>query len=414
VTSGHDETDQREGMLAGYRVLDLTQYLAGPGATRLLAELGAEVVKVELAPDGDGSRLLPWVRDGRSGFFVQHNVGKQSVCVDWSTEEGLALIRRLADGVDIVVENFGTAETLASRGLDYESLRATNPGLVYLSISAFGRESPWAAKPGFDYVAQAASGLMYMAGEPDRAPAIQWAALGDGNAAVHGFAAVGYALLHRERTGQGQFIDLAMTDCLFHYLDTALQGHHLSGGEYEPERYGVHHRLVFPAGNFKGPEGWITVLALHRQWPNVCRAIGRDDLVEDPRYAAMEDRTARRGELVPLIEEWMAGFDTDDDVVAALDAARVPACKVLRPVDAVGHPHFEARGMIRWIEDPVLGRVPAPGFPFKFGTHTDRADLTAPLLGEDNRRALTRCGLGDDEIDDLLARGVLVEGEPGS
>jgi len=399
-------------MLEGYRVLDLTQYLAGPGATRMLAELGAEVIKVELAPDGDGSRLLPWVRNGRSGFFVQHNVGKHSVCIDWSTEAGLALIRRLAEGVDIVVENFGTAETLAGRGLDYETLRSTNPGLVYLSISAFGRTSPWADKPGFDYVAQAASGLMHMAGEPERAPAIQWAALGDSNAAVHGFAAVGFALLHRERTGQGQYIDLAMTDCLFHYLDTALQAHHLSDGTYNPERYGVHHRLVFPAGNFRGPEGWITILALHRQWPNVCRAIGREDLIDDPRYAAMADRTARRMELVEVIEAWMAGFESDDAVVAALDGARVPACKVLRPVDAIGHPHFEARNMIRWIDDPILGRIPAPGFPFKFGSETERDNLRAPLLGEHNRQVLTACGLADDEIDALLADGTLREGEP--
>ncbi len=402
------------GMLAGYRVLDLSQYLAGPGATRLLAELGAEVVKIELAPDGDGARLLPWVRDGRSGFFVQHNLGKQSVCVDWSTEAGLALIRRLAERVDIVVENFGTAETLASRGLDYESLRARNPGLIYLSISAFGRSSPWANKPGFDYVAQAASGLMHMAGEPDRPPAIQWAALGDINAAVHGFAALGFALLHRERTGAGQYIDLAMTDCLFHFLDTALQAQHLSEGAYEAERYGVHHRLVFPAGNFKGPEGWITVLALHRQWPNVCRAIGREDLIDDPRYAAMGDRTERRAELVPLIEAWMATFDTDDAVVEALDAARVPAAKVMRPAEAIGHPHFEARRMVRWVDDPVLGRLPTPGFPFKFSAQAERDDLTAPLLGGSNRVVLADAGYTDDEIDELLAQGVLREGEPNS
>jgi crotonobetainyl-CoA:carnitine CoA-transferase CaiB-like acyl-CoA transferase len=400
------------GMLDGCRVLDLSQYLAGPGATRLLAEMGAEIVKIELAPDGDSGRLLPWVVDGRSGFFVQHNRGKESVCIDWSTAEGLDLIKRLAATVDIVVENFGTSDTLASRGLDYGSLRVDNPGLIYLSISAFGRNSPWADKPGFDYVAQAASGLMHMAGEPERAPAIQWAALGDCNAAVHGFAALGYALYHRERTGEGQFIDLAMTDCLFHYVETALQAHHLSGGEYVAERYGVHHRLVFPAGNFRGPEGWITVLALHRQWPNVCKAIGRPDLIDDPRYADMADRTARRDELVEIIEAWMATFDTDDDVVAALDRARVPACRVLSPVEAIGHPHYEARNMIRWIDDPILGSVPVPGFPFKFGAQSDQRDLRAPLLGQHARQVLGRdLGLDGAEIDDLVRRGVVVEGD---
>lgn len=400
------------GMLSGCRVLDLSQYLAGPGATRLLAEMGAEIIKIELAPGGDSGRLLPWVVDGRSGFFVQHNRGKRSLCVDWSTEEGLDLIRRLAATVDIVVENFGTAETLASRGLDHATLRADHPGLIYLSISAFGRTSPWADKPGFDYVAQAASGLMHMAGEPDRAPAIQWAALGDCNAAVHGFAALGYALYHRERTGQGQHIDLAMTDCLFHYVETALEAHHLSGGDYVAERYGVHHRLIFPAGNFRGPDGWITVLALHRQWPNVCEAIGRPDLIDDPRYAEMGDRADRREELVEVIEEWMATFETDDEVVATLDRFRVPACRVLSPVDAIGHPHFEARNMIRWVEDPVVGSIPVPGFPFKFEAQGDPLDLRAPLLGQHGRQVLASdLGLGDTEIDDLIRRGVVVEGD---
>lgn len=397
-------------MLDGCKVLDLTQYLAGPGVTRMLAELGADIIKIELAPDGDGGRMLPFKVGDRSGFFIQQNRGKRSLCVDWSTDEGLALIRSLVSKVDIVVENFGTREILAGRGLDYDSLKDEFPGLIYLSISAFGRTSPWASKPGFDFIAQAASGIMHMNGEPDRAPSTVWSALGDTNAAVHGFAALGYALYHRGRTGEGQFIDLAMTDCLFHFHDTALQGYHLSGGEYVPKRYGVHHKLIFPGGNFKGPTGWITILALHRQWPNLCNALGRPDLIDDERYADMGDRAARAPELVELVEAWLASFPSDDDAVAELDRHRVPAVRVLSPIDAIDHPHFVARDMVRWVDDRAIGTLPIPGFPFKFGAQPTLPDLQAPFLGEHNRQILVdELGFATDEIDDLIARKVLFD-----
>ncbi len=402
--------DKGKFMLEGCKVLDLTQYLAGAGVTRMMAELGADIIKVELAPVGDGGRLLPIQKDERSGFFVQHNRGKRSLCLDWQKPEALEILHELAKGVDIVAENFGRADILERRGLDYESLRAINPDLIYLSVSVFGRKSPWAHKPGYDYVAQAASGIMHMAGEPGRPPAMVWSALGDTNAAVHGFASLGYALYHRERTGEGQHIDLAMTDCLFHFHEGALAAYHLTDHAFVPERFGSHHALVFPAGTFKGPEGWIVVLALDLQWRNFCEAIGRPDFVDDPRYAKMADRAARRAELVEITEAWMASFATDEEVLAVFEDHRVPAAPVLSPIDALDHPHFKARDMVRWVEDPILGEIPIPGFPFKFSSQPELPAIRAPLLGEQNAEILKgELGWGDARIAELEAAGVLYQ-----
>lgn len=401
-----------EFMLDGLHVLDLSQYLAGAGVSRMLAELGADITKVELAPAGDGGRLLPVVVDsGRSGFFVQHNRGKKSLAIDWSHPEAVEVLLELAATADIVLENFGTAEILASRGLDYDSIRAIRPDVIYLSVSAFGRNSPWSNKPGFDFIAQAASGIMHMTGDPDGPPSLVWSALGDTNSAVHGFASLGYALYHRERTGHGQYIDLSMTDCLFHFHEVGLTANRLSDGEYVPIRMGRHHDLVFPAGVFRGPQGWLVVLALNLQWPNLCRAVDRPEWIDDPRYVEMSDRMDHVDYLVGEIEGWMATFDTDEAVLDHLESHRVPASPVLSPLDAIGHPHFEAREMVRWVDDPQLGTVPIPGFPWKFGAQPELPDLVAPLLGEHNHQILRdKLGYDDQRIQQLVGDGVVFSG----
>jgi crotonobetainyl-CoA:carnitine CoA-transferase CaiB-like acyl-CoA transferase len=205
-------------MLSGCRVLDLTQYLAGPTVTRLMAEMGADIIKVELAPMGDPSRLLPTVKNGRSGYFVQQNRGKKSLCLDFDKPAALEVIRELVRKVDIVVENFGPG-VMQKRGLDYESLSKFNPRLIMASLSAFGRQSPLAHKTGYDMIAQSFSGLMHMTGAPDGPPTFVGIGIADVGSGVHTFAAIGYALYHRERTGVGQYIDIAMVDTLYHMHD---------------------------------------------------------------------------------------------------------------------------------------------------------------------------------------------------
>ena len=185
-------------------------------------------------------------------------------------------------------------------------------------------------------------------------------------------------------------------------------GHHLSNGTYEAKRYGQHHVAVFPAGSYRGPQGYIIVLALDLQWANVCRCIGRLDLLDDPRYLTLTQRAERRHELIPLIEGWMAGFETDQEVLDELERHHVPAGPVLSPVDAIDHPYFKSRDMVRWVDDPRTGPIPIPGFPFKFSDQPELPELVAADLGEHNEEVLTRrLGLSEQRLAELAAAGVL-------
>ena len=291
-------------MLADCKVLDFTQYLAGPTVTRLMAEMGANIIKVEPGPGGDPSRLLPFIKEGRSGYFVQQNRGKKSLCIDFNKPEGLDVIRSLAKTVDVVVENFGPG-VMEKRGLDYVSLKQINPKIIMVSISAFGRKSPLSHRVGYDLIAQAFSGIMHMTGEADGPPQFVGLGIADVSSGVHAFAALGYALYYREKTGVGQHIDLAMIDALYHMHEVNVQVHTLSGGAYVPRRSGSHHPLVCPVGTFKGPKGWIVLLALDRQWEGVCKALGRPELVTDPRFATGPARGKNQEELIAIIDEMM-------------------------------------------------------------------------------------------------------------
>ena len=403
------QQDGRDLILEGVTVLDLTQYLAGAGVTRMMAELGADIIKLELPGTGDGSRLLPFVKDGRSAWFVQHNRGKKSLCVDWNQPEGLQLLKDLVPKVDVVAENTGTPEILSKRGLDYDSLTKLNPEVIMASVSAFGRNSAYSHKTGYDFIAQAFSGLMHMTGDPAGPPQFVGSAIADTGSAVHAFAALGYALYHRERTGRGQHLDIAMVDCMFHMHEGHLENAHFDGRE--PMRMGNHHEMVFPVGTFKGPESWIVVLALDLQWPNFCQAIDRPDLIEHPKYADGPGRATHRYELVDMTEKWMSTFETDDEVIAHLESFRVPCSPVLSPTDAIGHEYFESRDMVRWVPDPQLGEVPIPGYPFKFGDQPELPDLLAPTLGEHNEEVLAaHLGMSAAEIGRLTDSGVLQSG----
>jgi crotonobetainyl-CoA:carnitine CoA-transferase CaiB-like acyl-CoA transferase len=395
------------GMLSGLKVLDFTQYLAGPTVTRLMAEMGAEIIKVEQAPMGDPARLLPVVKNGRSAYFVQQNRGKKSLCLDFGKPQAIELLHSLAAKVDVVVENYGPG-VLERRRLDYASLREINPGIVMASISAFGRVGPLSHKVGYDFIAQAFSGLMHMTGYPDRPPVFVGMAVGDVGAGVHAFAAIGYALYHRERTGVGQHIDISMVDALYHMHEVNVQAYTTTEGQYVPERMGAHHALVTPCGVFKGPEGYIAILVLDRQWPAMAKVIGRAELTVDARFATGPERAKNQKELISIIEGWMASLPSDEAVLKILEEARIAASPVLSVADSVNHPHFVARGMIRTVGDPVLGELTIPGFPFKFSEFPDLPEIQAPLLGQHGGDLLRdHLGLGDEEVAALSASGVL-------
>ncbi len=398
-------------ILEGIRVLDFSQYLAGPTVTRLMAEMGAEIIKVETAPGGDPSRLLPVVRDGRSGYFVQQNRGKQSLCLDLRRPEALEIVRALIPKVDVVVENFGPG-VMEKRGLAYKDLAPLNPRLVMASISAYGRESPLSHKTGYDWVAQAFAGIMHMTGAADGPPMPAGLGIADVSSGVHAFSAIGYALFHRERTGQGQWLDIAMIDVMFHAHELPLQAYSVTDGQYTAMRAGNRHPMVAPFGVFKGPTGYLVILALQLQWKGLCEAMGRPDLEHDPRFVDGTLRAKNQAELNPIIENWLATFRDNDAVLEHLERHRVPSAPVLSPTDAIDHPYFKARGTIRRIEDRLLGPMHIPGFPLRFSAQPELPDLVAPLLGEHNTQVLSSM-LGYDEakIAALAAAGVLASGE---
>ncbi len=399
------QTDSR--MLAGCRVLDFTQYLAGPTITRLMAEMGAEIIKVEPAPGGDPSRLLPTIKSGRSGYFVQQNRGKKSLCLDLGKPEALDIIRALAAKVDIAVENFG-AGVLKKRGLDYDSLKRINPRLIMASLSAFGRNSPLAHKTGYDMIAQAFSGLMHMNGDPDGPPMFVGIGIADVGSGVHVFAALGYALYHRERTGIGQYIDISMVDTLYHMHDFGLQSYSLTGGEFVPKRMGRYHNQVCPAGVYKGPQGWIFILVLDRQWSSMVKAMGRPEFASDPRFATAADRVKNRDQLNAIVQDWLSSFSTDEAALAVLEEHRIACAPVLSVVDTINHPYFKARNMVRTVPDPVLGEVTIPGFPFKFSAYPDLPNIQAPLLGQHGAEILKEyLGYSDTQIAGLRQSGTL-------
>ena len=400
---------ERPAMLAGIRVLDFTQYLAGPTVTRFMAELGADVVKVEQAPGGDPSRLLPLVKDGRSIYFVQQNRGKRSLCVDFGRPETLELLRRLAAKADVVVENYGPG-VLEKRGLDYPALRALNPRLVMASLSAYGRTGPLAEKVGFDLMAQAFSGLMHMTGDPAGPPSWVGLGIGDVGSGVHAFGAIAVALFHRERTGVGQHIDVSMVDALYHMHEGNVQACANSDGAIVPIRPGAWHPLAGPMGVYKGPQGWIALLILDRQWPALLRAMARPELEHDPRFATGLLRGQNRAELAGMIERWTATFPSDASLLQHLEAHRVPAAPVLSVADTLTHPQFLAREMVRKVPDPVLGEVTIPGFPLKFSELPALPDLRAPLLGQHNGEVLREAGYDDAAVHALESKGVLASG----
>ncbi len=398
-------------MLDGIRVLDFTQYLAGPTVTRLMAEMGAEIIKIEIAPSGDPSRGLPLSDRNRSGYFVQQNRGKQSLCLDLKQPEADTILRELVAKADVVVENFGPG-VMEKRRLAYADVCAIKPDIIMASVSAYGRESPLSHKTGYDWAAQAFAGLMHMTGDPAGPPMPIGLAMADIGSGVHAFSAVGYALFHRGRTGQGQWLDLSMVDAMFHMQDVALQAHTLSKGAYQPMRMGNHHALIAPFGVYQGPSGYLVILALQPQWKNVCAAMARPDLEHDPRFAQADHRATNQGELIPLIETWLGTFPHNEAVFAHLEQHRVPSAPVLNPIEALTHPYFRERGMVRFIEDPVLGPLAIPGFPLRFSAQPERPELIAPVLGQHNAAVLSGVlGYAPERIAALAAQGVLVAGD---
>lgn len=399
-----------QGLLTGYKVLDFTQIVAGPTTTKLMAEMGAEVIKVEQGPKGDPARLNPVIRKGRSAYFMQHNLGKQSLCVNLKTDAGKKIVHALVPHMDVVVENYSPG-VMARMGFDYDSLKQLNPRLVMCSISALGQTGPLAHLPGFDYIAQAFAGITEVMGDPDQPPVIPMAAIGDVSTGVHALAAIACALLHRERTGEGQYIDVSLLDSYIHTHDFSLQTYSASKGKFVPTRGGSHHTGLAPTGVFRAAQGKYVLLiaALEHQWKGLVRAMGRPELAADPRFCNTRERLRNKEILIEEIERWLQSLPDRDAALAVLERERVPAAPVLTIPEVLEHPHLVERGTVRPVSDPVIGDFVLPGFPFRFSTIPPPDKVSAPDLGEHNQPILGQyLGYDEDRVAQLTAAGVLV------
>lgn len=395
-------------MLSGYKVLDFTQFVAGPTVTKLMAEMGAEVIKVELAPKGDLCRTFPYVRDRRSAYFVQQNRGKMSLCVNVKSPEGNRIVRDLVPKIDVLVQNYAPG-VIGRMGLDYENVRKLNPRIIMCSVSTFGQTGPLASAPGYDFVGQAYAGVTSLSGEEGGdyyPPAL---AIGDVSTGVHAYAAVATALLHRERTGEGQHLDISLLDSYFHYHDLAVELVSASHGEQRVPRMGNQIAVLSPAGIFKSRTGSLWIFAFQdNHWASLCRIMGRVDLTNDPRCADNEARVANRGMVNQAIGDWLMSLPGTDAALATLREAHIPHAPVLTVEEAMAHPHLRERRTVRTINDRILGDFQAPGFPLRFSAFPDQPELEAPFLGEHNRHVLSSfLGYSDERIADLERRGVL-------
>ena len=393
-------------MLEGFKVVDFTHVVAGPHCTKLLAEHGAEVIKIEPL-GGELARLLPMHREGRSAYFIQHNVGKKNMAMNLATPEAQAICRDLIRQADVVVENFSPG-VMKQHGLDWESLSRINPDLVMCSISCFGQTGPLANLPGYDWIAQSYSGIIDLLGEPGRSPIFGDFAFGDVSTGAHAYGAIVTALLHRLRGGKGQYIDLALMEVLFSYHELAVQMNDTTGGQWVAKRSGARHDMLSPVGIYKCRDRYIFLLGVNHQWRGLATAMGRQDLLDDPRFSDLKTMGQYREELDAAIQSWLDSLDSVDEAVARLQKNRVPCAPILSIPEVIALPHSKERGLMRTIHDAIFGDIHVPRTPLRFSAFPDTPDLRAATLGQHNREILReRLGYSEAQIADLEARNVI-------
>lgn len=395
------------GALSGIKVLDLTRVLAGPWTGQLLADLGAEVIKVERPGSGDDTRQWapPSLPDGTAAYYLAANRGKQSLTVDITQPAGQAIVRQLAAEADVLLENYKVGG-LKKYGLDYDSLRALNPGLVYCSITGFGQTGPYAELPGYDYIVQGMSGLMSITGPADGEPHKVGVAVTDLFTGLYAANAVQAALLSRYRTGEGQHIDMALFDCSLAMLAN-VNMNWLVGGEVPP-RLGNAHPNIVPYQVFRtaGDSHFILACGNDKQFRAICELIGLPQLAADERFASNPLRVRHRDLLVPQLAE---AFLTRgrDEWLKLLDAAGVP-CGPINTVDeAFADPQIRFREMELHLKDAQGQDVPQVACPIKMSGTPPRYDAPPPKLGQHTDSVLSALGYDAAAIAQLKANGTV-------
>ncbi|WP_353859896.1 CaiB/BaiF CoA-transferase family protein [Azospirillum formosense] len=398
------------GPLSHVRVLELSRVLAGPWAAQTLADLGADVIKVERPGAGDDTRAWgpPWAGE-ESAYFLSTNRGKRSITIDFERPEGQELVRKLAAQADVVIENFKVGG-LVKYGLDYDSLKAINPGLVYCSITGFGQDGPYAKRAGYDFMIQGMGGLMSITGQPDAeaggGPVKVGVAVTDVFTGLYATIGVLGALAHRDRTGEGQWVNLALLDVQVAVLANQAMNY-LVGGK-APQRLGNAHPNIVPYQAFATLDGHI-ILAVGNdgQFAKFCQVAGRPELAQDPRYATNPARVANRKELVPILE-LLLEQRTSRDWLSALEAVGVP-CGPINDVSQVfADPHVQARHIHQDLPHPTAGTVPTVASPIRYSATPIEHAVAPPTLGQHTDAVLEEAlGLCAADIAALREKGVV-------
>ena len=393
------------GPLAGMRVLELAQIMAGPTAGMMLADMGADVVKVEKLPGGDDSRGYREPRvNGVSAPFLILNRNKRGIALDLKKPQGRAILLRLVRDADVLTENYrrGTLEKL---GLGYEVLAAENPGLIYCAISGYGRDGPYADKGGFDLIAQGVSGLMSITGEPGGAPVKTGNSVADINAGILAVTGILAAWAHKLTTGQGQVVDTSLMEAALQqtYWHAAIA---FATG-VSPGPTGSAHILTAPYQAFRAQDGWINVGGANQaNWERIAEVLGHPEWRDDARFRTNSDRMANLDALVALMDRVLA-TGTRAHWIAAFDAAGVPVGPVNTMNEALADPQALARGMIVDLVHPQAGATKALGCPVHFSATPTAVTRPAPMLGEHTREVLAQAGYSNADIEAFVAEGVV-------
>ena len=406
------------GALQGIRVLDLSRVLAGPWCGQILADLGAEVIKIERPKVGDDTRMWgpPWMLDNQgtatreSGYYQCANRNKYSVAIDIASEQGQELIREIAKTADVVIENY-KAGSLEKYGLDYASLNQINPNLVYCSITGFGQTGPRAEEPGYDFIIQGMSGLMSITGEKDELPGGGAQKVGvavvDIQTGLYATVSIQAALLARQHTGRGQYIDLSLLDVQVATL--ANQGMNYLTSGIAPKRMGNNHPNIVPYQTFKAQDKeFIIACGNDKQFKDLCIAIGLPELLEDKKFQRNQDRVKHRDELIPLLSEYFLA-KTAQDWVTAIHAVKVPVGVINSIEDALNEPQIQARDMVVDVAHPLNDQFKMIGSPIKLSDTPVEYKHAAPQLGQHTQEILSQFKT-QDELMALKTAGI-IDGE---
>ena len=393
--------------LDGVTILDLTWVLAGPYASMVLCDLGADVIKVERPPWGDIARTTGPYQNGWSGYFFSINRGKRSVSIDLGKAEGRELFQKLAEKVDVVMENF-TPGTMERLGIGYEALAARNPRLIFASTSGFGQTGPYRERPALDIVVQAMGGVMSITGDPGGRPVRPGASYGDIVAGLYTTIGIMAALHERERSGRGQAVDISMLDCQVSVLENAIMRYGVTGKA--PEALGTRHPSATPFQAFPTSDGYVVValgFGVENQWGLFCGILGLTEMIDDPRFNTGPKRTARHAELEPIIEAAMRQRSTAE-WLRDFEGAGIPSGPVNTIPAMLADPQVAAREMVRAVTHYAAGTIRIADTPVRLSRSETGIKGPPPDLGQDTRDVLAEfLGLDDTTVEALTAAGVV-------